>query len=71
MKIKYKTEWDTCQGEGSYGKVYPAKVALVGEKVAFEKNFKTKNKEKYVSKQNKRIKADLWQWQSFQHIRST
>lgn len=50
MKIKYKTEWDTCQGEGSYGKVYPAKVALVGEKVAFEKKFQNKEQRKICFK---------------------
>lgn len=34
---KYKVEWNTVLGEGAYGSVHPARLALTGEKVALKK----------------------------------
>ena len=34
---KYKVDWDTVLGEGAYGSVHPARLALTGEKVALKK----------------------------------
>ena len=34
---KYNVEWDTVLGEGAYGSVHPARLALTGEKVALKK----------------------------------
>jgi len=37
MTDKYKVDWDTVIGEGAYGSVHPARLALTGEKVALKK----------------------------------
>ena len=34
---KYKVDWSTVLGEGAYGSVHPARLALTGEKVALKK----------------------------------
>lgn len=34
---KYKVDWNTVLGEGAYGSVHPARLALTGEKVALKK----------------------------------
>lgn len=34
---KYKVDWKTVLGEGAYGSVHPARLALTGEKVALKK----------------------------------
>lgn len=33
MTDKYNVDWDTVIGEGAYGSVHPARLALTGEKV--------------------------------------
>lgn len=37
LNDKYKVEWDTVLGEGAYGYVHPARLAVTGEKVALKK----------------------------------
>jgi serine/threonine protein kinase len=37
LKDKYKVEWDNILGEGAYGFVHPARLAVTGEKVALKK----------------------------------
>ena len=37
LNEKYNVEWNTVLGEGAYGSVHPARLALTGEKVALKK----------------------------------
>ena len=37
LNEKYKVDWNTVLGEGAYGSVHPARLALTGEKVALKK----------------------------------
>jgi serine/threonine protein kinase len=37
LNKKYEVEWDTVLGEGAYGYVHPARLAVTGEKVALKK----------------------------------
>jgi serine/threonine protein kinase/CRP-like cAMP-binding protein len=37
LNDKYNVEWDTVLGEGAYGFVHPARLAVTGEKVALKK----------------------------------
>lgn len=37
MNEKYKVDWGTVLGEGAFGSVHPARLALTGEKVALKK----------------------------------
>ena len=35
LNAKYKVDWKTVLGEGAYGSVHPARLAITGEKVSF------------------------------------
>ena len=37
LNEKYKVDWNTVLGEGAFGSVHPARLALTGEKVALKK----------------------------------
>jgi hypothetical protein len=63
LNEKYKVDWNTVLGEGAFGSVHPARLALTGEKVALKKISKRyTNSSTFLNETNALLRQVHWKY---------